>query len=123
MNVSPFLYALGDPAAEHARQRDHDFFVRHPRQTWRVPPAFEGESPLADGMRELGWRTYCIVIDHARAGDKRAKAGRGVYPLVIRGDDKLGARWRLSQEAVRWTKWFRKHSTTPPPKRGTGVVI
>ncbi len=120
--TSPFLYSLGDPAAEHARKRDDEFFARHPGQTWRVRPLFEGESILADGMRGQGFRAYAIVIDHARAADRRAKAGRGIYPVIIH-DDKHEARWRLAQEGLRWAKWFRKHSTTPPPARGTGVVV
>lgn len=123
--ASPFLYALGNPAADHARRRDDDFFARHPRQTFRVRPLFEGESPLASGMcsLETGWRAYAIVIDHARAGDKRARAGRVVYPVVIHDSDKHEARWTTTQEAARWAKWFRKSSRTPPPSGGRCVVM
>ena len=123
--ASPFLYETAAPAAAHARKRDDEFFARHPRQVWRVRPLLDGESPLAEGLRVLGagYRAYAIVIDHARAGDRRARAGRGVYPVVIRTDDRHDARWRLTQEAARWARWFRKSSATPPPMRGTGIVV
>ena len=123
MGINPVLYDVADPAAAYARKRDDEFFVKYPRQSWRVRPLFEGESPLAEGMREaFGYRAYVIVIHHARAGDRRAKFGRGLYPLVVRDGDKHETRWILTQEAVRWAKWFRKHSTPPPPRAGVATV-
>ena len=121
--ICPFLYDQHGTVAAHASTRDAEFFARHPRQTWRVRPLYDGESPLAEGMQALGYRTYCIVIDHARAGDRRASAGRAVYPVVIHDHDREAARRLLSDVARRWAKWFRKHSTTPPPLSGQAVVM
>jgi hypothetical protein len=122
--TSRFLYDDSDPAAAHVCRRDDEFFARHPGQVWRVRPPVEGESPLAAGICGLntGCRSYAIVIDHARAGDKRVKAERVVYPVMIRDSDKNEARWTVTREAARWARWFRKHSTKPTPSRGRCVV-
>lgn len=115
------LYAFGDPAAEHARRRDDDFFAENPRATWRVRPLLEGESPLVSGMCELGtgWRGYAVVIHHARARDRRARAGIAVYPVMIRGTD----REVVLKEGERWVRWFKKSDRTPPPAPGVAAVM
>lgn len=126
MNMPPDLYDTADPAAAQARKRDDEWFAQHPRQTWRVRPLLEGECPLAERLRAAGagFRAYAIVIDHARAGDMRARIGRGVYPLVIREADRDAMLRLLNQEGERWARWFRKSSCTPPPARpGHGIVI
>jgi hypothetical protein len=122
---SPFLYDTATPAAVIARKRDDEHFARHPEAHWRVRPLFEGESPIAEGLRTRapGWRAYALVIDHARAGDKRARAGRGVYPVVVPQADGARTQALLRAEAERWARWFRTSATTPPPRRGNGVLL
>lgn len=126
MNVSPDLYDFADPAPNRARKRDNDWFAANPSSCWRVRPLLAGESPLAEGLRACGegWRAYAIVIDHARAGDRRAKVGRGIYPVVVREERRERAKVLLTREAERWARWFRKSSSTPPPARpGHGIVV
>jgi hypothetical protein len=121
--ICPFFYDLRDPAAEHARKRDDAFFAKHPKQAWRVRPLYEGESPIAEAMRATGQRAYVIVIDHARNNDRRASAGRAAYPVVTRAYEREEARQILGDVARRWAKWFKTHSTTPPPPKGQAIIV
>ena len=123
--ICPFFYDRAGKVAQHARQRDDEFFAKHPRQVWRVRPLYDGESPVVEGMLALntGQRGYAIVIDHARNKDRRASAGRAVYPVATRAFDRDEARQILGHLARRWAKHFKKHSTTPPPPEGQAVIV
>ena len=114
---SSIFYAPEAPATALARERDAAWFKAHPQATWRVRPILEGESPLADGMRarDPAKRAYAIVIDHARARDRCAVAGRVVYPVLTVRSDREDAKRLLAAEGERWARWFRKHASTPPP--------
>ena len=115
---NPLLYQMEDPAAIRARRADEAFFRENPAARWRVRPLYEGESSIADGVRaRLGFRAYCVVIHHARAKDRRARAGIGRYPVVIAEQDRPRAVATLRAEARRMARWFKKCSSTPPPAR------
>ncbi len=115
---NPLLYQAEDPAAIRARRADEAFFAENPRARWRVRPLIEGESSIAEGLRgRMGFRAYMIVIHHARAKDRRARAGIGRYPVVIGEQDRARAVATLKAEARRMAIWFRKCSSTPPPAR------
>ena len=122
--MDPFLYAEESAAAVRARERDEAWFEANPRSTWRVRPILEGESRVVDGLRDrrAGSRGYVIVIDHARAKDRRAAAGRGVYPVFVRVSDRGKAKLLLAREGARWARWFRKSSSTPPAVDGTATL-
>jgi hypothetical protein len=123
--VNPCLYSPDSPAADHARRRDDAFFASHPRHLCRVRPLIEGESALVDELRERHpeWRAYCIVIEHGRAGDRRATAGRGIYPVILCNRSREEVRRYLAREAVRFQRWFRRSAASPPPRRGACIVM
>ena len=122
MKPNPIFYRADDPGAIFAAKRDADFFAKNPRAVWRVRPLIEGESPLVDQMRRTGMRAYAVVIYHARAGDKRASAGHGIYPVMLAEQDRTRALRLLRDEARRMVRWFRKCSSTPPPARPGHMV-
>jgi hypothetical protein len=118
------FYDPSTPVATVARDRDLAWFKANPGAKWRVRPSPEGESALLDGMRALNpaTRGYVIAIDHARAKDRRAAVGLGIYPVIVRLPDRERAKAILAAEGERWARWFKKHSTTPPPSLGMATL-
>jgi len=110
------LYAWGSPAADFAAKRDAAWFAANPGNTWRVRALIEGESPLADRLVADGTarRIYAVVIYHARAQDRRAKAGHGVYPLLWTRQPTKAA---LRTEARRIVRHFRVSAAAIPARR------
>lgn len=117
------IYDGSSDAAQFAAKRDAEWFAEN-RKTWRVRPLIEGESPLIDGMRsrEGYGRALAVVIDHARARDKRARAGFGVYPIGFTGDDREAAKASARSMAQRMVKHFRRKSSFPELQPGEGLL-
>lgn len=124
MQPDPALRDVNSAASIFAAKRDDAWFSANPQSVWRVRPLLEGESPLVDdkvaNAPEL--RRYAIVIDHARARDKRASAGRAVYFAVCLPAPRAEMARLLKAEALRWVKWFRRNAGTPAPSKGTAVL-
>jgi hypothetical protein len=119
-----FLYNPDTSAAARARQGDLDYFKRNPSARVRVRPILEGESLLLDGLRARmpSSRGYMIVINHARACDRRAVAGLGAYPVFLPHADRETAKRLLRAEAERMVRWFKRSAATPPPMPGVALV-
>lgn len=115
------LYAWGSPAATFAAKRDAAWFAANPGNTWRVRALIEGESPLADQLVAAGTarRVYAVVIYHARAQDRRAKVGHGVYPLLW---TRQPTKTALRTEARRIARHFRVSAAAIPARRGVLVM-
>lgn len=118
------LYDPETPVAQLGRERDLAWFVAHPRETWRVRPALEGEAAFIDGMRSVNpaSRGYMVSIHHARARDRRAAVKLGTYPVIVRLADREQARGLLLAEGERLARWFKKHAWTPPASQGTAML-
>lgn len=123
MQPDPALRDPTSPASIFAAKRDDEWFAANPRSTWRVRPALEGESPIVDAETATSpeLRRYAMVIDHARARDKRASAGRGVYLALCAPAPKAALAVTLKAEAMRWAKWFQRSASTPPPAKGSAI--
>lgn len=119
------VYDGDSDAAQFAAKRDAEWFDQNRKATWRVRPLIEGESPLIDVMRARGGygRALAVVIDHARAGDKRARAGTGVYPIGCQGDDRTQAKAAARSMAQRMAKHFKRRSSFPELQAGEGLVV
>ncbi|MEM9765594.1 MAG: hypothetical protein AAF968_24350 [Pseudomonadota bacterium] len=108
-----------------ARARDDAWFSKNPRATWRVRPMLPVECPiLAELAERQGGVCYAIVIDHQRAGDRRAVAGRGVYPTTVLATMPKARRKRwLQEEALRWLAHFKRSASTPMPAEDTMIMM
>lgn len=124
MQPDPDLRDVTSAASVFAAKRDDAWFSANPRSVWRVRPMLEGESPRIDeeSAKAPEMRRYAIVIDHARARDKRAAAGRAVYFVVCSPTPRAELALLLKSEAIRWVKWFRQNARTPEPSKGTAIL-
>lgn len=124
MQPDPALRDVTSSASIFAAKRDDAWFAANPRSIWRVRPMLEGESPTIDEQvaKSPELRRYAIVIDHARARDKRAAAGRAVYFAVCAPAPRTEMALSLKEEAERWVKWFRRNARTPEPTKRTAVI-
>lgn len=124
MQPDPVLRDVTSAASIFATKRDDAWFAANPRSVWRVRPMLEGESPGIDegATHSPELRRYAIVIDHARARDKRAAAGRAVYFAVCQPLPRVELALALKAEAMRWVKWFRQSARTPAPSKGNAVL-
>lgn len=124
MQPDPALRDVTSSASIFAARRDASWFAANPRSVWRVRPMLEGESPSIDAKCALApeLRRYAIVIDHARAKDKRAAAGRAVYFAVCLPAPRAELAKSLKAEALRWVKWFRHNARTPEPAESTAIL-
>lgn len=124
MQPDPTLRDVTSSASIFAAKRDDAWFAANPRSVWRVRPMLEGESPTIDedAATSPELRRYAIVIDHARARDKRAAAGRAVYFAVCCPAPRAEMALALKAEAQRWVKWFQQSASTPAPSKGNAVL-
>lgn len=124
MQPDPALRDVTSAASIFAAKRDDAWFSANHRSVWRVRPMLEGESPTIDeeAAKSPELRRYAIVIDHARARDKRAAAGRAVYFAVCAPAPRAEMALSLKAEALRWVKWFRCNARTPEPTKRTAVI-